>query len=245
VARRKRKDGEEAGWEPPEFDEIDFMRREMEGGRAAVVVIAWAVVGALFAFGLFASGLHPGIAFLAGLFWSVLLNYLFPLLGVRSAKFQRRDWAGHGVTYFFSWLAFWILLLNAPFTDFTSPAVHTVMVGSFVAPANLTAGTITCVPLTGGSANIDSNNSLYIAFKATDNFAVSRVRVQIGLDTWDPLASVAGDNNPCTSDVADRYPADTYVVTLPITASSFDVSVEAWDGGNRRASLAFRVNVNP
>ena len=38
MARRKRKD-DEPDWVAPDFDEVGYMRRELEGARAAVATI--------------------------------------------------------------------------------------------------------------------------------------------------------------------------------------------------------------
>ena len=128
MARRKRKD-EEPGWTAPEFDEVEFMRKEISAARKAAFVVAWAVVGALLSFGAVLVGLPPGIAFLIGLFTFGGLYFVFPLVGVSVEAFKRRDWIGQGATYFFSWLAFWILLLNQPIADFTGPTIHGIAVG--------------------------------------------------------------------------------------------------------------------
>src|SRR5213593_1429384 len=61
MARRKRKDDTPA-WVAPDFDEVGFMRREIEGARAAVATIAWAIVGALVGFALYS--VLPVLAFL-------------------------------------------------------------------------------------------------------------------------------------------------------------------------------------
>src|SRR2546426_8623445 len=45
MARRKRKE-DEPDWVAPDFDEVGYMRRELEGARAAVATIGWAVIGA-------------------------------------------------------------------------------------------------------------------------------------------------------------------------------------------------------
>src|SRR5207244_5027518 len=97
-------------WVAPDFDEVGYMRKEIEGARAAVATIAWAVIGALVAFGLYS--VLPALAFFAGIAVGFGMYFVFPLIGIKTESFKRRDWIGHGITYFFSWLAFWIILLN-------------------------------------------------------------------------------------------------------------------------------------
>ena len=64
MARRKRKE-DAPDWVAPDFDEVGYMRKEIEGARAAVATIAWAVIGALVAFGLYS--VLPALAFFAGI----------------------------------------------------------------------------------------------------------------------------------------------------------------------------------
>jgi len=125
VAKKKRKD--DPDWEPPEFDEVRFMRTEMRAARAAIVVVLWAVPAALVSWGLTLIGIAV-VAFFAGLGMMFLLKWIIPLVRVDTSKYKRKDWLGHGGTFFFSWLAFWILLLNPPFADLTNPAIYAVTV---------------------------------------------------------------------------------------------------------------------
>ena len=174
MARRKRKE-EEPAWTPPEFDEVGYMRQEIEAARASVLTVAWAAVGAVLSFALFASG-QPITAFFAGLLFSVLLYWVGPVLRVRTREFKRRDWAGQGSIYFFSWLAFWILLINAPFGDFTSPSVNGLVVGSYSLAAGLpNPGGMACSVPVGSAISIDTgaNDTLYVLFRATDNVAIA------------------------------------------------------------------------
>src|SRR5256885_6411719 len=128
MARRKRKDDTPA-WVAPDFDEVGFMRREIEGARAAVATIAWAVVGALVGFALYS--VLPVLAFFGGIAVGFGMYFIFPLLGFKTESFKRRDWIGHGITYFFSWLAFWIILLNPPFSDHVPPTIQSISVSPY------------------------------------------------------------------------------------------------------------------
>ena len=89
MARRKRKDDTPA-WVAPDFDEVGFMRREIEGARAAVATIAWAVVGALVGFALYS--VLPVLAFFGGIAVGFGMYFIFPLLGFKTESFKRRDW---------------------------------------------------------------------------------------------------------------------------------------------------------
>ncbi len=235
MARRKRKE-EEAIWEPPEFDEVGYMRKEIENAKIALVVIAWAAVGALLAYLLYALN-QPVIGFLLGIFAFGVLYFLLPMLGLPIHGFKRRDWLSHASIYFFSWLAFSILLLNAPFGDHTAPVVGSFEAGSFNANSTLTipaAGTLYCIPASPGQeitvpAATQSNKSLYLIFRATDNVGVQSVTATVN-NINVTFVSLAGGANLCKGTNLPAIPADTYGLDIPISGTTrFRVSITAKD----------------
>src|SRR5207245_4150218 len=180
MARRKRKE-DEPDWVAPDFDEVGYMRQELEGARAAVATIGWAVIGALVAFALYS--VLPVLAFFAGIAVGFGMYFVFPLIGIKTEPFKRRDWIGHGFTYVFSWLAFWIILLNPPFSDHTDPTIQGISVSSFTPPLtpnqNLTCATTGVVGDPSYGLQMGSNSSIYILFRATDNVGLSVLRVTV------------------------------------------------------------------
>ena len=167
-------------WKPPEFDEVEFMHKEMRAAKATILVVLWTVPSALLSFGLTVAG-APIVAFFAGIGMMFLLKWIFPILNVDISAYKRKDWLGHGATFFFSWLAFWILLLNPPFADLTSPMILGVS-------ATGSGGWVGCGggPLTGiAGRNVTVNVS------ASDNVAVAQVTVAVG-STSTNLNHVAG-----------------------------------------------------
>ncbi len=233
MARRKRKE-EELIWEPPEFDEVGYMRKEIENAKIALVVIAWAAVGALLAYLLYAVQ-QPVIGFLLGIFAFGVLYFLLPILGLPIHGFKRRDWLSHASVYFFSWLAFSILLLNAPFGDHTSPVVGSFEVGTFNAGGNLTipaAGSLWCIPASPGQElsvhTGGTNKSLYVIFRATDNVAVRSVAVTVGGKNA-TYTSLAGAESLCTTGGLAALPPDTYGLDIPISQTQYVMSITATD----------------
>jgi hypothetical protein len=245
MARRKRKD-EAPDWVPPEFDEVAYMRQEMEAGRASVATIVWAIVGSIVSFLLYS--VFAPLAFLGGLAMGFGLYFLLPLFGIRTSAFKRRDWIGHGTIYFFSWLAFWIILLNPPFGDFTDPTINSISVSPYGAePVSglscLPAATgLVSVPLSGG------NDSLYILFRATDNARVASITVNVTPSPGVPFnvdATPRTGNSPCAGHESEAVLGGTYaaVVPLPFGANSIRVLILAVDPSGRGASAAFTVSI--
>lgn len=243
MARRKRKE-EDADWVAPEFDEVAYMRREIEGARAAVLTIGWAVVGAIVSFLLYA--VHPAVAFVGGIAVGYGLVFMLPLLGVKTDAFKRRDWTGHGITYFFSWLAFWIILLNPPFGDFTIPSVQGVSVSPYNASL-VPSGLLCAAPSGSVSVPGAGNNSIYLLFQATDNKGLARLLVEVTPETrpkFNASTTRVTTTSPCRGHQGEPVPDGTYNVTFAMTATRFNVAITATDSTGRSARVAFVINVS-
>ena len=156
--KKKDKGGE---WKPPAFDEVEFMKKEMRAAKATIIVVLWTLPSAVLSFGLTLGGVAV-VAFFAGIGMMFLLKWIFPLLKVDISGYKRKDWIGHGATFFFSWLAFWILLLNPPFADLTNPVILGVAVDgiSVACGGNFKAG----------------NGTAVLRVRAGDNVGVTLVR---------------------------------------------------------------------
>jgi len=164
-------------WKPPEFDEVEFMHKEMRAAKATLLVVLWTVPSALLSFGLTVAGAAI-VAFFAGIGMMFLLKWIFPILKVDISEYKRKDWLGHGATFFFSWLAFWILLLNPPFADLTSPVILGVSV-----PGQ---------PWVGCSGTlVIPTGTVMLNVSASDNVAVSQVTVAVS-STSTNLGHVGG-----------------------------------------------------
>ncbi len=139
AAKRRKKEGDEE-FELPEFDEVEYMEKEVNAAKTSFTMIALAIPLAVALYAVTVVGLW-GVGFLLALAATFLLPRIFRFLPwpkVDLAKFERRDWVGFGGTFFFTWLAFWILLLNVPFTDLTPPTIAGVYVnGNAVTPGVL------------------------------------------------------------------------------------------------------------
>src|SRR2546427_1912184 len=99
MARRKRKDDTPV-WIAPDFDEVGFMRREIEGARAAVATIAWAIVGALVGFALYS--VLPVLAFFGGIAVGFGMYFIFPLFDFKRESSKQPIGTGNETKYFFT-----------------------------------------------------------------------------------------------------------------------------------------------
>src|SRR5205809_7766244 len=107
MARRKRKD-EPTDWVAPDFDEVGYMRTEIQAAKTAVLTIAWAAVGAIVSFLRYS--VNAALAFFAGSGVAFGLYYVLPYPGRAVKGLKRREGTGHAITYVFSWLPLWTSL---------------------------------------------------------------------------------------------------------------------------------------
>lgn len=250
MARRKRKE-EEPPWSPPEFDDVEYMRKEIASAKTSVVVIGWSVVGALVSYGVLIAGVHWALAFLLGLFAFAGLRYVFPVLGIRRSAYTRKDWVGHGGIYFLSWLAFWILLLNAPFGDFTNPSFGDILVGSLSSSSPPTAaGAVDCLPVVGDSVRVPlgTNDTVYVVFRLTDNVrvggATARVSTSAGATFDVTPVPVAGQTGLCDLG-PNPYEAGSYELRFDAGAASWRITLTGVDGVGHTATMTFDVLASP
>jgi len=121
MAKKKRKEEEEE-FSLPEFNEEEFLRKEITGAKVMIVILILAIIAATVSYLLTRTGAVI-VAFFAGLAVIFLLKYFLRFFNVDTSKFERKDWLGHGFTFFFAWLAIWVLVMNVPFADVTSPSL--------------------------------------------------------------------------------------------------------------------------
>ena len=165
MAKKRRKEEEEE-FQLPEFDEKAFLEKEITGAKMILLVVLLAIVAAIVSYFLTLAGIVV-VAFFAGLALVLLLKYIPKVFSISTDKLERKDWLGYGSTYFFAWIAIWVLVMNVPFSDVTPPGL-TVFVD-------------------GRSATTDSPMKIgfkdwaMITAKATDNAGISVVLIQTTL----------------------------------------------------------------
>jgi hypothetical protein len=133
MAKKRKKDKkeeeEEYEFTPPDFDEKEFLKKELKDTKASLVSIGVAVM-----FGVLAGALGsidrsiilPSLLLgLAGIF---LLKYIYQFLKVDISHFQKKNWLGVAGTFFFTFLAVTVLVINVPFIDLAAPTVDNVVV---------------------------------------------------------------------------------------------------------------------
>lgn len=187
--KKEREEKEEYEFRPPDFDEKEFLKKEISDTRTAVLTIVYASTFGIIA-GLItiASPGLAGVAFIVGIAGMVTIKYAYPFMKVDTSTFQKKNWLGNLGAYFFTFLAVWVLLLNMPFSDHADPTVDEVIVwvdnGTTIKGIELKdeGG---WVPLNANDTlstmiSKAANVTLNITAKVADNGELKSVKISIG-----------------------------------------------------------------
>lgn len=130
MGKKRVEEGEqEEGYEflPPDFDEDAFIHKEMVGFRTTLTLFVAGILAAVVSWGLFIAVDGARVGWLIGMgvfavFFAVL-KPLYKALRIDISHYKRREWIGSAFLLFFTWLAFWLILINPPVSDFAEPDV--------------------------------------------------------------------------------------------------------------------------
>ncbi len=133
MAKKRKKDKarkeEEYEFTPPEFDEKEFLEKELRDTRTVLITVGYAA-----SFGLLAALLSSlsskliGVSFLLVFVGLYSLKYFYPLIKVKTEDFQKKNWAGNVAWFFLTFLAVWVLTFNYPVSDHANPVVEDVVI---------------------------------------------------------------------------------------------------------------------
>jgi hypothetical protein len=221
-AAKKRKKEEDEEFRFPEFDERDYLRKEVLLSKATFVTLGLAIPVAVLLYGLTVVQI-PIVAFFVGMAATFSLPRIFRMLPwpkLDLEKFERKDWVGQGGTFFLAWLTVWVLLLNVPFADVTPPVIAGVTVSQ--------RGTVTTV-FSGSSYGV-KNDTLWINSTVFENGARASVTVNIT------------GNGTRTSSIVTGSPS-TYALRIWIFNGTRTVTITAVDEVGLPATFQFYLNV--
>jgi len=202
MAKKRKKDKaekEEYEFRPPDFDEKEFIKKELADTRTLILTVIYAVFFGISAGVLMlASEELLGVAFMMGIAGIVSLKYVYPLMKVDTSTFQKKNWLGNTAVFFFTFLAIWVLVLNVPISDHAQPTVENVIIwvddGTTVRGLEYkhipTAGIYGWVPLNASDnpepISVSAGTIVNITAKVTDNGALRSVTIQV-TTSGDPL----------------------------------------------------------
>ncbi len=196
MAKKRRKDKveqEDYEFRPPEFKEEEFLKKELMDTRTAVLTIVYAATFGVIAGVISLNGAYVGVAFIAALVGMFTLKWFYNLAKVDTSGFLKKNWIGNVGSFFFTFLAVWVLLINMPFSDHADPAVDKVIVwvnnGTTVRGIEYKLDTTqdvnnwVAINATDNANSMISkagNYTINVTAKVTDNGGLSSVKIAIG-----------------------------------------------------------------
>ena len=127
MAKKKKLEEEEFKFVPPEFDEREYIEKDLKDSKLLIVTTMFGLVAGIAAA---ASSIFLNSALLGFILIIVVLvvvfRFLYPLMKVEVDKFKRTDFIYKGGTIIVTALAIWILLVNPPFYVMSPPAIKNV-----------------------------------------------------------------------------------------------------------------------
>ena len=125
MAQKKRKEPEvkeEYTFVPPDFNEREFLEKDIAVTKTVLISALLAVVFGVVAY--FTTDLTFVIGLLLIVIGAVALRYIFQFLPFDLSSVENKTWLGNGAMFFFLALGVWILLLNPPFGDTVDPQIN-------------------------------------------------------------------------------------------------------------------------
>ncbi len=129
---------EDLPFEVPEFNEDEFVRKELISFRTTVILFVFALLVALATFFIWrATELGFLVLFLIAMALGGLLPFIYKLFRVDISHFKRREWIGTMSLHFFFWLGFTLLLSNPPISDSAPPVIEVFGTPSVQSPGGI------------------------------------------------------------------------------------------------------------
>lgn len=221
MAKKRKKEKEEEGYEfkIPEFDEEEYLRKEVRDAKSLFITIGYAAVIGIISFGL--TFVDLALAVLVGFIAVVFLRHIYPMIGIDTTLIEKKQWAGNIIMYLFTWLAIWILLSNPPFSDFAAPTIREEGI-YFGGPGNWTKLNETNDIIEGMNVSINAT--------VLDNVDVDIESVRISIKRNDVEIEESG----MISMEDDRY----VFVLYNISNGEYEYTITAKDVNKHKASFS-------
>ncbi|MHC1680144.1 MAG: Ig-like domain-containing protein [Methanomassiliicoccales archaeon] len=125
MAQKKRKEPEvkeEYNFAPPDFNEREFLEKDITVTKTVLISALLAAVFGVVAY--LTTDLSYVIGLLIIVIGAVALKYIFQFLPFDLSAVEFKTWLGNGAMFFFLALGIWVLLLNPPFGDTVDPQIN-------------------------------------------------------------------------------------------------------------------------
>ncbi|OPY33197.1 MAG: hypothetical protein A4E32_00871 [Methanomassiliicoccales archaeon PtaU1.Bin124] len=110
----RKKSEESFEWTPPDFNEREFLEKDIRGTKILMVSAMMSVICGAVAFAFQSVSWIIGlVVILAGM---ISLRYLYPMFKLDLKDIDKKTWAANLFMFFLLSLGIWIMLLNPPFS---------------------------------------------------------------------------------------------------------------------------------
>ncbi len=168
MAQKKRKEPEvkeEYNFTPPDFNEREFLEKDITVTKTVLISALLAVVFGAVAY------LTTGLTFVIGLLiiviGAVALKYIFKFLPFDLSVVENKTWLGNGAMFFFLALGIWVLLLNPPFGDTVDPQINDLEVWAGEMQYNRPYNNVPLGEVTFNATVIDNGDLSKVQFSFT------------------------------------------------------------------------------
>ncbi len=129
MAKKKKAEEEEDIFVPPEFNEREYIEKDLRDSKILIMTTIWGLVAGLSAAAATIFVNNSPLGFLLIIVFIVaLFKLVYRLLNVDVTRFKRSDYVIKVATVLFTALAIWILLVNPPFYVMTPPSIRSVTI---------------------------------------------------------------------------------------------------------------------
>ncbi len=196
----------------------------MRNAKSSIVTVIYAIPIAIISFALTSID-QALLGFFVGIMGLISLRYLYPLVRIDIALFEKKNWLGSGAIFFFTWLAVWILICNPPFNDLANPTIDNVKY-SIDDGGNWTA----LVPDANNIQIGNNNTTITIRARIADNDRLDSNSVKIVVN--------GTEYGLVPSSKKDYY---TYTIVNAYEGETYHIRIDAKDVGGRSTEYSFVV----
>lgn len=121
----KEPEPEDLPFEIPEFNEDEFVRKELISFRTTIILFVYSLAISLITIFVWRAYDVPFFALLLlAVAAGAALPFIYKMFRIDISHFKRKEWIGTMSLHFFFWLGFTLLLANPPLSDSAAPVVE-------------------------------------------------------------------------------------------------------------------------
>jgi hypothetical protein len=229
--KSQEKKEEKFEWTPPDFDERDFLTKDMKGTKVLLVTALFSFIAGIVAFMFTDTSWILGLAVIIGMI--VALRYIYPIFKIDVKALEKKTWAGNIAMCFLLALGIWIVLMNPPFSDYANPTLEDSRIMVQVESGNWTV-------VSNPSTDIYAGQNISFVVNATDMGGIESVEIDI--HTQGEQGTFVAMNNP--EDASYQY-ATTFDIGGNSSAVYYYVIKATDASGNTAQTNEVMFIINP